>query len=57
MEKKDSIIKRNLAISPHMTKHKEELKVKITSVRRQFDQIEKKQGKLKSGLRIFDYLT
>ena len=46
MEKKDSIIKRNLAISPHMTKHKEELKVKITSVRRQFDQIEKNRENL-----------
>ena len=47
MEKKDSIIKRNLAISPHMTKHKEELKVKITSVRRQFDQIEKNRENLR----------
>ena len=33
MEKKDSIIKRNLAISPHMTKHKEELKVKKWEVK------------------------
>ena len=46
METQDSIIKRNLAISPNKTSHREELKDKITSVRRQFDQIEKNRENL-----------
>ena len=47
METQDSIIKRNLAISPNKTSHREELKDKITSVRRQFDQIEKNRENLR----------